>query len=442
MSQLCGFSVDVFKQRRRAVLTHLGEEGVAVLPTAPESRRNRDTHFPYRPSSDFVYLTGFAEPDAVLVLVPGRSEGEVVLFCRPKDKAKEIWDGYRVGPEAAPEVLQVDQAFDIAQLDALMPTLLAGRRQLHYDFGEPATFDQRLLGWVQSVKARARLGARAPEQFVALSAYLHEARLIKSEAELSVMQQACDISARAHVKAMTRCQPGGFEYQLEAALVAEFIESGARFSAYPAIVGAGENGCILHYVENTAPLQAGDLVLIDAGAELHYYAADITRTFPVSGSFSAEQKALYEVVLQAQLAAIDAVKVGAKWSDYDDKAVQVLTQGLVDLGLLKGEVSALIEDNAHKQFYMHRTGHWLGMDVHDVGQYKVGGQWRPFVENMVLTVEPGLYVSPTDESVEPRWRGIGIRIEDDVVVKQDGPHVMTAGVPKAVADIEALMAGA
>lgn len=442
MAQLCGFSIEDYQQRRGALLKHLGEDGVAVLPTAPEHRRNRDTHYPFRPSSDFMYLTGFAEPESVLVALPGRNEGETVLFCRPKDKTKEIWDGYRVGPEAAPEVLKVDQAFDIAQLDEMMPKLLEGRRQLHYDFGESDTFDGRLLGWVQTVKTRARLGARPPEQFVALSAYLHEARLFKSEQELVLMQQVSDITARAHVKAMQRCRPGGFEYQLEGALVAEFMDAGARFSAYPAIVGGGDNACILHYIENDAPLNDGDLVLIDAGAELHYYAADITRTFPVNGRFSAEQKALYDVVLRAQMAAIETLQVGAAWSAYDEKAVQVLTEGLVDLGLLKGDVSTLIEDKAHKQFYMHRTGHWLGMDVHDVGNYKIDGQWRPLAENMVLTVEPGLYVSPSDETVDERWRGIGIRIEDDIVIKKNGPHNMTAGVPKAIDEIEALMAAA
>lgn len=440
MSELSGFSLEVFKQRRRALLTHLGEEGVAVLTTAPEQRRNRDTHYHYRPDSDFVYLTGFAEPEAVLVLAPGRSEGEVVLFCRPKDEAKEIWDGYRVGPEAAPNQLGVDQAFDIAELLTMMPKLLEGRRQLHYDFGEYPAFDQSILAWMQEIKTRARLGARAPEQMTALSAYLHEARLIKSEAELGIMRQACDITARAHVKAMKACRPGGYEYQLEAAIAAECMGAGARFSAYPAIVGAGSNACILHYIDNTARLDDGNLVLIDAGAELHFYAADITRTFPVNGNFSAEQKALYEVVLAAQEASIEALKVGAAWSAYDEKAVKLLTEGMLDLGLLTGEVDSLIEDKAYKRFYMHRTGHWLGLDVHDVGQYKVGGQWRPLVENMVVTVEPGLYISPTDESVDARWRGIGIRIEDDVIVKQGGPEVMTAGVPKTVQAIEALMA--
>ena len=442
MSELCGLSVDVFKQRRRALLTHLGEEGVAVLTTAPEQRRNRDTYFPFRPDSDFVYLTGFAEPEAVIVLVPGRSEGEVVLFCRPKDEAREIWDGYRVGPEAAPTHLHVDEAFDIAKLDALMPTLLEGRRHLHYDFGEYPPFDKKLLNWIQVVKSRARLGARAPEHMLALSAYLHEARLVKSESELAIMQQASEITARAHVAAMAQCRPGGFEYQLEGAILSEFLRSGTRTPAYPSIVGSGANACVLHYVENVAALEAGDLVLIDAGAELHYYAADITRTFPVNGRFNGEQKALYEVVLQSQLAAIDALKVGVPWSAYDDAAVKVLTRGLVDLGLLKGDVDGLIEDKAYKRFYMHRTGHWLGMDVHDVGRYKVDDHWRPLVENMVLTVEPGLYISPNDDTVEPRWRGIGIRIEDDVVIKPDGALVMTTGVPKDIEAIENLVGSA
>ncbi|MEJ2755096.1 MAG: aminopeptidase P N-terminal domain-containing protein, partial [Gammaproteobacteria bacterium] len=306
MSHRCGFPLSAFTARRQALLQYVGESGVAIIPTAPECRRNRDVYFPFRPSSDFVYLTGFAEPESVLVCVPGRPEGECILFCRPKDPEREVWDGYRVGVDAAAETLGVDQAF---------------------------RFDQ-LLSWVRAVQEKVRTGIRAPDQFLALQAYLHEARLLKSTDELAIMQQAADISVRAHRKAMTLCQPGLHEYHLESALMAEFLAGGARSSAYASIVGSGQNGCVLHYIENDAPLNAGDLVLIDAGAELHYYAADITRTFPVSGTFSGEQKALYEVVLQAQRDAIAAVKVGALWSDYDACAVRTLVSGLVDLGLL------------------------------------------------------------------------------------------------------------
>ena len=428
-----------FAARRQALMRAIGPDAVALVPAALHHRRNRDTEYRYRQDSDFHYLSGFAEPEALIALLPGRAEGEFVLFCRPRDREMEIWNGYRAGPEGAVANFGADQAFVIGELDQRLPELLAGRRRVFAPMGTEPGFDRRLTGWLNTVRARARAGVQAPGELHLLDAALHPLRLIKSAAELDIMQRAADLSAEGHRRAMAVAAPGRFEYELEAELLHAFTRHGCPAPAYGSIVGSGANACILHYTENDRRMQDGDLVLIDAGGELDHYAADITRTFPVSGRFSGPQRDLYEVVLAAQLAAIDAVKPGASWQDPHDTAVRILTRGLVDYGLLAGDVDGLIESGAYRRFYMHRTGHWLGMDVHDVGDYQIDGRWRPLQAGMVLTVEPGLYVAPDDDSVAAHWRGIGIRIEDDVAVTDGGRHVLTAQAPKSVADIEALV---
>jgi Xaa-Pro aminopeptidase len=432
-------SPEEHRRRRRALMDRVGADGVVVVASAREVIRNRDTHYPFRQHSDFLYLTGFPEPDAVLVLLPGRPEGEYVVFCRSRDPEREIWDGRRAGPEGAVSVYGADQAHSIDQLDVLMPGLLAGRRTLHAFTGVDSGFDARLLGWTRQVRERVRSGVVAPERLEALESSLHAMRLIKSPAEIEQMQRSADIAAHAHCEAMRATRPGLHEYSIEAGFHAVFKAHGGEH-AYPPIVAAGENACVLHYVTNDGPLRDGDLLLIDAGCELDGYASDITRTFPVSGRFSGEQRALYQVVLEAQAQAIAEVRPGAGWNAGHEAAVKVLCRGLVDLGLLRGEVDGLIEREAYRPFYMHRTGHWLGMDVHDVGDYKCDGEWRALAPGMVLTVEPGLYVSASLDGVDPRWHGIGIRIEDDVLVTDAGSRVLTGGVPKRIDAIEALMA--
>ncbi len=430
-----------FARRRRDLMAQMEPDSIAIVPAGIEKIRNRDVEFPFRQDSDFYYLTGFPEPDAVLVLMPGRAHGEVVVFCRERDPTQELWNGYRAGPEGVCAKYGADDAFPINDMDDILPGLIEGRERVYYAMGRNADFDRRVMHWINVIRSKVRAGAHPPGEFLDLDHLLHDLRLFKSAGELRVMKEAGQISARAHCRAMTFCKPGMYEYQLEAEILHEFGRSGSRSPAYGTIVGGGANGCILHYRENDTVLRDGDLVLIDAGCELEHYAADITRTFPVNGKFSKEQQALYEVTLEAQHKAIAATKAGAHWNEPHDAAVKTIAQGLKDLGLLEGELNEIIETESYKRFYMHRTGHWLGMDVHDVGDYKVGGDWRILEPNMVLTVEPGIYVSPHDSEVARKWRGIGIRIEDDVVVTKKGCDVLTGDVPKAVRDIEKLMKG-
>ncbi len=430
--------MSVFARRRRDVMQQMGG-GIAILPTAPVRARNRDVLYPYRPDSDFYYLTHFPEPEAVAVLVPGRAHGEYILFCRDKNPEKEIWEGRRAGIDGARELYGADDAFPIEDIDEILPGLLENREKVYYSMGRFPDFDAHLMDWVNEVRGKARNGVHAPGEFVDLNHILHEMRLIKGPEEVKLMKRAAKISAAAHRRAMQTCKPGLHEYQLEAELLYEFQHGGSRSPAYPPIVGGGANGCILHYTENNAELRAGELVLIDAGAEYDGYAADITRSFPVSGKFSGEQRAVYEIVLAAQLAAIEQVKPGRHWNEPHDAAVRVLTQGLKDLGLLKGEVDSHLQNGDYKRFYMHRTGHWLGMDVHDVGDYKVGEDWRLLEPGMVLTVEPGLYIGADLKDVPPGFWNLGIRIEDDVLVTRDGHEVLSKDAPKAIGEIEALM---
>jgi Xaa-Pro aminopeptidase len=416
----------------------VGADGIAVIAAAPERVRSRDTLFTYRPDSDFYYLTGFEEPEAVAVLVPDRPQGEFLLFCRERNPERELWDGPRAGPEGAVAHFGADDAFPINDLDDILPGLLERSDRVYYSIGA-AEFDQRLLAFIQTLNTKRQSG-HAPSELVALDHLLHEMRLFKSRAETSVMRQSARIAVGAHSRAMRACRPGLMEYEIEAEFLHEFRRHGADCS-YPPIVATGANACVLHYRANNAELADGDLVLIDAGCELHMYASDVTRTFPVNGVFSAPQRALYEVGLEATRAATVAAVAGNHWNDPHDAAVAVVTKGLKDLGLLEGRVPTLIKSQAYRQFFMHKTGHWLGIDVHDVGDYKVADQWRLLEPGMVMTIEPGIYVSPDDKNVAKEWRGIGIRIEDDVQVTRSGPEVLTTGLPTTVTEIERHMDG-
>lgn len=439
-----------FAERRKQLLTALGNNAIAIIQASKVVIRNRDADFPFRQDSDFLYLTGFNEPNAVAVLIPGRPEGEYILFCQAKDPAMERWTGKRAGVEGVVKDYGVDQAFKLEELDQQMVKLLAGRSDVYYRLGFETEFDLRVLTWLNVLRRQARNGVAVPHTFKLLDTLVHEMRLFKSPAELEMMRYAAQVAARAHTQAMRSCRPGLFEFEVQAEIEREFRKEGMEPS-YTSIVGGGENACILHYVENRSELKTGDLLLIDAGSEHQGYASDITRSFPVNGRFSPEQGQLYQVVLDAQKAAIAAVKPGNHWDAPHQAAIRSLTAGLVELGLLQGELDELIQDPPkpedgsaakeapYRQFYMHKTGHWLGLDVHDVGDYKINGEWRILEPGMVLTVEPGLYISPADH-VDPKWWNIGIRIEDDVLVTAEGCEVLTAGVVKEMTDIEALMA--
>lgn len=426
-----------FRQRRQQLLHRMGT-GVAVIPTAPEAIRNRDSHYPYRFDSYFYYLTGFAEPESVLILIAG-AQPKSVLFCRDKDLEREIWDGFRYGPEGAREFFGVDEAYSISRLDELAPQLLANQPRLFYALGADTAWDGRVSGWLNQLRAQVRSGVSAPPDVADVRALLDDMRLIKAPEEIDTMRRAASISAAAHRRAMRATRPGAMEYEIEAELLHEFRRHGAQSPAYHSIVAGGANACVLHYVFNNARLQDGDLLLIDAGCELDGYASDITRTFPVNGRFSGPQKDLYELVLAAQTAAITAIRPGAGWNDPHEAALRVLAQGFIDVGLCQGTLDAVLESGDYRRFYMHRTGHWLGLDVHDAGNYKQGDSWLALEPGMVLTVEPGCYVRPADNVPRHFW-DIGIRIEDDAVVTAGGCEIITHEVPKTVAEIEAWMA--
>lgn len=428
----------MFKRRRDAFMQAI-ETGVALIPSAPVAHRTADQDYDYRQDSDFYYLTGFNEPSSFLLLAPAHPEHQVILFVQPRDKEKEIWNGRRSGTEGALRDYGVDAAYLISEIDEIVPRYLDNQDTLYFRLGCAAEWDERVIGWMKAYRSKTRNGIKGPTTISDPAEILHEMRLIKSEDEIKLMRRSAEIAAEAHCEAMKATRPGIFEYELQAILDYTFRRRGAAGPSYSSIVGGGVNACILHYVENNAPLQDGDMVLIDAGADLGYYASDITRTFPVSGRFNPAQKALYEVVLEAQTEAIALVRPGICFQDLHHKTVEVLTKGLVRLGFLKGEVDALIAAEAYKPFFMHKTSHWLGLDVHDVGRYKVDGEWRRLEPGMVLTIEPGLYVTAESEGVPREYWNIGIRIEDDVLVTAEGHEVLTAGVPKDVAAIEALM---
>ncbi|HXI37770.1 MAG TPA: aminopeptidase P N-terminal domain-containing protein [Burkholderiales bacterium] len=428
--------LSIYRARRERLARAMGA-GVAVIPTAPERIRNRDTHYPYRFDSHFYYLTGFQEPEAVAVIVAG-AQARSLLFCRTRNEEREIWEGFRYGPEAARERFGFDEAHPIEELDAALAALLENEPALFYPVGADAAFDLRAMQWLNAVRARARAGAAAPERVQDVRALIDEQRLVKDAREIAVMRRSARIASAGHRRAMQATRPGRNEYEIEAELLYEFRRGGAQFPAYWPIVAGGPNACVLHYVFNNAPLRAGDLLLIDAGCELDGYASDITRTFPVSGRYSGAQREVYELVLAAQLAAIAEARPGKRWNEPHDAAVRVLAQGMLDLKLLSGSLDAVLEKEAYKRFYMHRTGHWLGLDVHDAGEYKRDGEWRALEPGMVLTVEPGLYTRAGDD-VPERLRNIGVRIEDDVLIAAGGCEVLTVDAPKRIEDVEAMM---
>lgn len=420
----------------------VGDDAAVLVPAASVRLRNNDTAYRFRQSSDFLYLTDFDEPDALLVLAPGREAGEQILFCRDHDERAERYDGARLGPERAAQMLQLDDAFPIGDVDEIAPNLLEGRSRIYFCVGAEPEFDRRVMDWVNEIRSRVGAGALPPSEFVDLGHLLHDMRLVKSRAELRQMREAARISAAAHRRAMERVHPGMREAMLDAELLYAFREGGAFDPAYESIVAGGERACTMHYVRNDGVLEAGELVLIDAGCEYGCYAADITRTFPVSGTFSPEQRRIYEIVLAAQEAAIAAVAPGVDFDAPHRAAARVLTEGLVSLGVLEGDVDALLEADASRPWTVHRTSHWLGLDVHDVGDYRFGDAWRDLAPGMVLTIEPGLYFPSAEPGVPRAFAGIGIRIEDDVLVTDDGCEVLTGDVPKAPDEIEALMADA
>jgi Xaa-Pro aminopeptidase len=429
-----------YASRRRDLMAMMQGNSIAVIAAAPEKIRSKDTHYPYKQSTNLSYLSGFPEPQSVMLLIPGRSQGEVVFFCRDKDLLRETWDGYRQGPAGAVQNFGADDAFPIDDIDDILPGMLEGRDRVYYGIGKDAEFDKHLMEWVNGVRHKRGSDAMPPGEFVDLDHLVNEMRLIKSAAEIKLMRKAGEISARAHRRAMQMSRPGLFEYQLQAEIEHEFMLSGATGPAYTSIVGGGKNGCILHYIENRDKLRSGDLVLIDAGCEYQDYAADISRTFPVNGKFSSEQAAIYDIVLASQMAATELIAPGLEYNLANDATVRVITQGLVDLKILQGDVEDLIARGAYRDFYMHNAGHWLGMDVHDVGDYKIDNHWRIYEPGMALTVEPGIYISPDNTNVDEKWRGIAVRIEDDMLVTKTGCENLTSEVPSARGEIEQLMA--
>ena len=433
------FMQNEFRERRESLRSMLDEESIAIIPNSFEKVRNRDVSYQFRSDSDFYYLTGFEEPESLAVFIPHRPQGEYILFCRENDSHAETWHGRRVGLTGACSVYGADDSFPYEDLDEILPGLMENKKRIYYPMGRYREFDKKIMNWVTHVGSMGRAGIHAPDQFLSLGQIIHEMRLIKTPNEVKSIEKAIEISIAGHLAAMKKVKPRIKEYQLEAEIIKEFMKGGSRYPAYPSIVGSGRNACILHYTENKDFVEDGDLVLIDAGAELNFYAADITRTFPANGKFSESQKIIYEIVLKAQLAAIDEVKAGNSWNDPHLAAVRVITSGLKDIGILKGPVDELIDREAYMPYFMHKTGHWLGIDVHDVGDYKINGEWRNFQPGMITTVEPGIYISGDDKTVEDRWKNIGVRIEDDVLVTERGNRVLSATLPKTVQGIESII---
>jgi Xaa-Pro aminopeptidase len=429
-----------YARRRQQLMRMAGEGSIIILCAAQARFRNSDVQYPYRQDSDFLYLTGFREPSATLVMIPGKKSGHCILFCRERDPERELWDGPMVGLEGAVARYGMDEAFANEEMARRLPALLQDRERIYYDLGRAPLFDQRLIGWLNEFRDKPRKTFHAPEEIHALDHMLHDQRMYKSREELAAMRRSAQVAVAAHQRAMQMCEPGLNEADIHAEILRTFVRHQCEPS-YQAIVGGGANACVLHYIANRDELRSGDLLLIDAGAEYDGYASDITRTFPVNGKFSPPQRDVYEVVLAAQLAAIEKARPGNPWQAVHDEAVRVATQGMIDLGLLKRSLGEEIEQEGYKHFYVHNTGHWLGLDVHDVGEYQIDGHSRELEPGMVMTVEPGIYISPNDASVRKCFRGLGIRIEDNVAITSKGPRVLTAGLAKAAADVEALMAG-
>jgi Xaa-Pro aminopeptidase len=429
-----------FVKRRQQLLDLIGPRAAAIIPAAPRMARSMDAYYPYRQDSDLAYLTGFDEHDAVLVLIPGRAAGQSILFCRERSPERERWDGEILGPERAPALMQLDDAFPITDVDDILPNLLDGRQRVYYHFGRDPEFDLQVLGWINRLRQQAARGARPPESIVALGYLLNEMRLIKSSSEIKLLKQAAEISCAAHMHVMQNCKPGQGEHEIEADILHIFRKRGA-VAAYEPMVAAGKNACTLHYRAHRSRLKAGELLLVDAGAEVSCYASDITRTIPISGRFSKPQRALYALVLSAQNAAIDAAKMGASWESVHEAALDVIADGLCALKLLRGKRADIIRKGTYKKYFMHKTGHWLGMDVHDVGDYRIDGRSRVLEAGMVFTIEPGIYIPADDQDAPAALRGAAVRIEDEVLVHSKGPQILTAAAPREADAIEAAMAG-
>lgn len=428
-----------FAKRRGQLMRMMGTGAIAILPSAPVRKRNRDIDYSYRQDSDFFYLTGFAEPASVAVLIPGQGAGQFVVFCRERDREAERLDGSVIGLEDAVSVLGADAAYPISDIDDILPGLIEPHARVFFTMGLYPEFDHQITDWINTLRGQSDRGSHTPHEFVALDHFLHDMRLYKSRKEITALRRAARVTVGAHERAMRAVRPGLFEFELEAEIGHEFRRHNAQH-AYPPIVGAGANACVLHYIRNSDVVAEHDLVLVDAGCELDYYASDVTRTFPANGRFSGEQRALYDIVLEAQLQAISRVRPGESWSAPHDAAFEVITQGLCDLNILKGSFAQLLEQQTAKRFFMHRAGHWLGIDVHDVGDYRVGDTWRMLERGMVTTIEPGIYI-PADSDTDARWRGIGIRIEDVVLVSGAEPDVLTKDLVKKPSDIEAVIRG-
>ena len=430
-----------FSERRLQLSNKVLDDSAIIVASALVKSRISDTDYAYRQDSNFYYLSGYEEPDSLILIRPNHDKEKFIIFCRDRDPLREQWDGFRTGQDGAIEEYQADNAYSINSIDQMMPELLAGVKNIYFSMSAPCGVDLKISQWVEDIRKNTRAGAEPPHNLLSLDSILHEMRLIKEDHEMDLMKQAADITTEAHIRAMQAVTPGMYEYQLEAEYLYAFNKNGARSPAYNSIVGGGNNSCILHYVENNAELKDGDLVLVDAGCEYKYYASDVTRTFPVNGKFSPEQKEIYSIVLEAHKQSMEQAKPGNKWNLMHEKSVEVIVEGLLDLGLLKGTKDQVIENGDYSKFYMHRIGHWLGMDVHDVGGYKQDGDWRDLEKGMVMTIEPGIYILDSLEDVDDKWKGIGVRIEDDIVVTESGFEVLTPNVPRTIEEVEHTVQG-
>ncbi len=430
-----------FSERRLQLSNKVLDDSAIIVASALVKSRISDTDYAYRQDSNFYYLSGYEEPDSLILIRPNHDKEKFIIFCRDRDPLREQWDGFRTGQDGAIQEYQADNAYSINSIDQMMPELLAGVKNIYFSMSAPCGVDLKISQWVEDIRKNTRAGAEPPHNLLSLDSILHEMRLIKEDHEMDLMKQAADITTEAHIRAMQAVTPGMFEYQLEAEYLYAFNKNGARSAAYNSIVGGGNNSCILHYVENNAELKDGDLVLVDAGCEYKYYASDVTRTFPVNGKFSPEQKEIYSIVLEAHKQSMEQAKPGNKWNLMHEKSVEVIVEGLLDLGLLKGTKDQVIENGDYSKFYMHRIGHWLGMDVHDVGGYKQDGDWRDLEKGMVMTIEPGIYILDSLEDVDDKWKGIGVRIEDDIVVTESGFEVLTPNVPRTIEEVEHTVQG-
>ena len=430
-----------FSERRLQLSNKVLDDSAIIVASALVKSRISDTDYAYRQDSNFYYLSGYEEPDSLILIRPDHDKEKFIIFCRDRDPLREQWDGFRTGQDGAIQEYQADNAYSINSIDQMMPELLAGVKNIYFSMSAPCGVDLKISQWVEDIRKNTRAGAEPPHNLLSLDSILHEMRLIKEDHEMDLMKQAADITTEAHIRAMQAVTPGMYEYQLEAEYLYAFNKNGARSPAYNSIVGGGNNSCILHYVENNAELKDGDLVLVDAGCEYKYYASDVTRTFPVNGKFSPEQKEIYSIVLEAHKQSMEQAKPGNKWNLMHEKSVEVIVEGLLDLGLLKGTKDQVIENGDYSKFYMHRIGHWLGMDVHDVGGYKQDGDWRDLEKGMVMTIEPGIYILDSLEDVDDKWKGIGVRIEDDIVVTGSGFEVLTPNVPRTIEEVEHTIQG-